>query len=940
MQKLFPIKAAVVAGFVAFLLPFLSVAQCPITTFPHTQNFDAVTAPALPCGWTVLDANSDANTWTTNGTNSSSTPNALRYSYSSTVAANDWVFSPSIAMNAANQYQVTFKYRVYDADYPEALELKFGNAATVAAMTTTLFTNSNLTNETYATATAIITPPSTGNFFLGFHVFSQADMWNLYVDDVTITQLVACTGAPVAGTLPAGPIAICPGTPTTISATGATAAGGITYQFEQATSAAGPWTNAVGGSGATTTSYTLPTTLSATTFYRLKVTCSSGTPVTSAPVQVTINPPSACYCTTTLHGTACSATDNVNTVTIAGTTFNNANTGCTATNGMGYTAYPATGTNTATLARQVSYNLSVTSTANSIMSVWIDYNQNGLFEASEWQQIATSSTANTASTIPITIPNNAVLGQTGMRIRSRAAGSPNGASDACTEFFSGETEDYTITIGAAPVCTTPVTAGTIAGLQSVCSGQTSTLSLSGQTLGTSLQWQSSPNGTAWTDITGATNTNFTTPVLTASTFYRVNVTCGTSTVPTPSVQVVLSNGAITTFPHTQNFDGVTGPALPCGWTVLNANNDPNTWVTSATNPSSAPNALRYAYSTTVAADDWAFTPSIAMNAANQYLLTFKYRVESASWPEALEVKLGNAATVAGMTTTLFTNSSLTNVTYATATATITPTATGNFYIGFHVMSIANQFNLYIDDVTITELAPCSGTPVAGTVTTAPMAICAGNVNTISATGSTVGGGITYQWEQATSATGPWTNVTGGSGATTTTYTLPTTLTATTFYRLKVTCGTGTPSTTTAVQVTINPPVACYCSANLHSIACSTTDNINTVAVAGTTLNNANSGCSATTGMAYTAYAATGANTATLQRQSNYNLSVTSAGTSIMSVWIDFNQNGSFEATEWTQIATTSTAGTAIVVPITIPNTAVLGQTGMRKIGRASWRERV
>jgi hypothetical protein len=33
-----------------------------------------------------------------------------------------------------------------------------------------------------------------------------------------------------------------------------------------------------------------------------------------------------------------------------------------------------------------------------------------------------------------------------MRVRSRGTGSPNGSGDACTDFFSGESEDYEILI--------------------------------------------------------------------------------------------------------------------------------------------------------------------------------------------------------------------------------------------------------------------------------------------------------------------------------------------------------------------------------------------------------------------------------------------------------------------------------------------------------------
>lgn len=62
----------------------------------------------------------------------------------------------------------------------------------------------------------------------------------------------------------------------------------------------------------------------------------------------------------------------------------------------------------------------------------------------------------------------------------------------------------------------------------ICSGSTSTLSVSGHT-GT-VQWQESPNGsTGWADISGATSSNYSTPALSVTTYYRAVITSGSCT---------------------------------------------------------------------------------------------------------------------------------------------------------------------------------------------------------------------------------------------------------------------------------------------------------------------------------------------------------------------------------------------------------------------------
>ncbi|MBV5322527.1 MAG: hypothetical protein JZU60_01675, partial [Ilumatobacteraceae bacterium] len=76
----------------------------------------------------------------------------------------------------------------------------------------------------------------------------------------------------------------------------------------------------------------------------------------------------------------------------------------------------------------------------------------------------------------------------------------------------------TVTVSPASV------GGTIAGSTTICTGNSATLTLSGNT-GT-IQWQSSLNNSTFADITGATAASYTTPNLTATTYYRTKVTSG------------------------------------------------------------------------------------------------------------------------------------------------------------------------------------------------------------------------------------------------------------------------------------------------------------------------------------------------------------------------------------------------------------------------------
>jgi hypothetical protein len=156
--------------------------------------------------------------------------------------------------------------------------------------------------------------------------------------------------------------------------------------------------------------------------------------------------PAAGYCATNNSGGAGSLIDNV--------AFNTINYNSAGNQPLAAPFYTATNQTTTVNAGQT-YPLAVTVGpagiyAGAIVSVWIDYNRNGNYEASEWQQVSTNMT-NTTTTINVTIPANAQPGLTGMRIRSRGAFNTNGATSSCIFMGSGETEDYQVNIQIPPV---------------------------------------------------------------------------------------------------------------------------------------------------------------------------------------------------------------------------------------------------------------------------------------------------------------------------------------------------------------------------------------------------------------------------------------------------------------------------------------------------------
>ncbi|TGD83347.1 T9SS-dependent choice-of-anchor J family protein [Hymenobacter wooponensis] len=281
------------------------------------------------------------------------------------------------------------------------------------------------------------------------------------------------------------------------------------------------------------------------------------------------------------------------------------------------------------------------------------------------------------------------------------------------------------TIGAPPTCPPP-SAVTVsnASATTVVVSATGTANATGYTIIYGPRGFD-PNGTARTLVT-ANALPYTLTGLTASTTYDLYIRANCSATDQSALSgpvaftTLCTPPVIANFPYAENFNTIApGLTLPCGITVADVNGDNNTWrvpttVVSPTN--TLANAMMYGYNSadaTKGGDDWFFTPALALRAGSRYQLSFKYKTDLGQFPtsEKLEVKYGTGTTPAEQTNLLWRNENITNTALVTTTSgtgatqvmPITPGADGTVYIGFHAYSAADQFNLYVDDISINSV---------------------------------------------------------------------------------------------------------------------------------------------------------------------------------------------------------------------------------------------
>jgi len=151
------------------------------------------------------------------------------------------------------------------------------------------------------------------------------------------------------------------------------------------------------------------------------------------------------YCTT-LHAQTCEGSTYINSVRLYNSNLINENSGCNAISGNSYSVWPASGSTITSLIRGTNYYLGVASNSSAKMVAWADWNQNGIFEASEYLEIASASSPNQLVYNYLNVPSTAQFGTTRLRIRSVPTSFSIGSNDACSLYNAGETEDYFLVI--------------------------------------------------------------------------------------------------------------------------------------------------------------------------------------------------------------------------------------------------------------------------------------------------------------------------------------------------------------------------------------------------------------------------------------------------------------------------------------------------------------
>ena len=135
------------------------------------------------------------------------------------------------------------------------------------------------------------------------------------------------------------------------------------------------------------------------------------------------------------------------------------------------------------------------------------------------------------------------------------------------------------------------------------------------------------------------------------------------------------------------------------WTVIDVNSDvsANTW---AYNDGNA----MYTQDKSNAADDWLIAPAVTLEAGKAYKVSayVKHSSTFGSDKQKIELKIGTAPTVEGLTTRLVYDESFQSRLFVEKSGTFSPAESGVFYVGLRCYSESYNGDLYFQKIVIEE----------------------------------------------------------------------------------------------------------------------------------------------------------------------------------------------------------------------------------------------
>jgi hypothetical protein len=665
--------------------PFNFTTACSSFTIPYFENFDAYSAGSTtnnntPDCWSYLENTGGAGYGYISSTTPNSAPRNFYLFNSSDATGNYMLVSPSTIDLSTGLNRTRFYARAGGANYT----VEVGTLSDSSDPSTFTLIQSIPITTAYTQYTVNI-PIGTDNYLAFRHGLGGTSR-SVYLDDIHV-EAIPTTSPDCATNIVATPDVSCGNFANQITWDLTPNADG--YYITIGTTPGG--NDVADAVNLINPSYSFSGTLN-TTYYYTVVPYNSFNSATGCVEQSFTTAATGCYCSPSSTSSS-TYVDNF-TTTGGSQNISNLSTGFTTGGYLDSSAQFVESFATSSF----DFNAAIVG-GTAGFSIWVDWNNDLNFDNATEKVFNTTAYGSGPFTGTITIPAGTPIGNYRMRITTDWNSS--NPSNPCTAASRAEFEDYTITVIAPPSCVAP------SGLN-VTSVSASSANLGWIENGTASSWDVewgtlgfTPTGTP--TISGASNPEVISGLSPNTNYsFYVRANCGVDGFSSWSGPFNFTTSCIAEdVPYSQNFESATIPNLPTCTSQQNVGSG-NLW-TVVNNPGYGftTNALRYSWNTSNAANVWFFTNGVNLVGGTTYKISYDYGSASSSYVESLRVSYGSSATAVGMTDLLAEHPTVNNnVTPINNEIEFTPATSGVYYFGFNAYSIANQFNLYVDNILV------------------------------------------------------------------------------------------------------------------------------------------------------------------------------------------------------------------------------------------------
>ncbi|MCS6917273.1 MAG: T9SS type A sorting domain-containing protein [Chitinophagales bacterium] len=674
-------------------------------SLPYTESFEDITVNnELPACMKATNLGSLTLTYTAD----QGSYNRFAYTgdkfASFRYGCNDWFFTNAVELQAGKTYEFSLYYITDGFSGWNLLAAYYGSSPDAVSMINPIASVSNPINSTYQEMKGQISPAVTGTYYLGIYCNASFSPWYLTFDDLSLVELLPCSGQPVGGTTVASALNVCPGNSVSLSLSGSTIASGIIYQWQSSPDGVS-WTNLP---GANSNNYVF--TPAGPAYYRCQVTCvNSGLAATSSPVQINVlinltlpytesfesisqnNAYPNCMSSTNLNirtFTYVGDQGSYNRFPFSGNNFGSFKYGCD--DWFFTTAIPVTAGNT--------YLTSI----YYITDGYTGWNKFALYYGN-----APNSSAMTNLIAEVLTPINTSYQNLSGTFVATFTGTMYIGIYCNANFVPWYLSFDELLVAEYPPCSGTPNAGTaVTAGSSVCSGVPFTLSLSGSALASALayQWEYSPDGIAWNLISGATTQTYLASQI-SPTYYRCLVTCTNSGLSAYSVPVYVDQLGTPSLPYVESFESITvNNEFPNCMSATNPAKANLTYTTFQTTHNRVPRTGSKFASFAAPCNDYFFTSGLELTAGIPYQFIVYYVTDGYPGWNQLGCYYGTSPTVTGMTNLLVSQNQPQVLPYTPLQKVFVPVASGTYYFGIHCQATTSSppFYLSFDDLTIRE----------------------------------------------------------------------------------------------------------------------------------------------------------------------------------------------------------------------------------------------